>query len=199
MVQEDTLGAVTHPSGKTVRCVLPAEEAGIETTLISAVGAFFTQSWQDPSEVLEQSVQKAKAQLDECDNQSAKSPKITSKIVDMLPVQDDMDLHEPEVQEPLCAEERFRREADPVDESDEDVKRARLQSMKRSVFRVEVGGTIVERIVRYAHELFTHASVKPLDQLVCTLWGWSGTMEMCTHVRQSCDACQAEGIAPAAS
>ncbi|KNC79157.1 hypothetical protein SARC_08437 [Sphaeroforma arctica JP610] len=82
-------------------------------------------------------------------------------------------------------------EEDPVDEPLEDVKRDRLQSMKRSVFGFGVGGTIIERIVRYTHELFAHASAKRLDQLTRTLWGWSGMMEMCTHVRQSCDACQA--------
>ncbi|KNC75744.1 hypothetical protein SARC_11736 [Sphaeroforma arctica JP610] len=189
MVQEDTVGAVTHPSGK-VRCGLPAEEAGVETTPISAVGTFSTQSWQDSSGVLEQSVRKAEAQLDECDEsqaggsvramytccQSAKSPKLTrklrdsAKIVDILPVQDDMDLDEPEVQKPLSAEERVKRKADPVDEPEEYVKRTRLQLMKRSVFGVKVGrGTIVEWIVRYTHELFAHASAKRLDQPVRTL------------------------------
>ncbi|KNC82702.1 hypothetical protein SARC_05020 [Sphaeroforma arctica JP610] len=59
MVQEDTVSAVTHPSSERARCVLPAEEAGVETTPISAVDAFSTQSWQDPSGVLEQSVRKA--------------------------------------------------------------------------------------------------------------------------------------------
>ncbi|KNC74778.1 hypothetical protein SARC_12684 [Sphaeroforma arctica JP610] len=58
MVQEDTVGAVTHPSWKGVRCGLPAEEAGVETTPISVVGAFSSQSWRDISEVLDQSVRK---------------------------------------------------------------------------------------------------------------------------------------------
>ncbi|KNC82748.1 hypothetical protein SARC_04989 [Sphaeroforma arctica JP610] len=45
MVQEDTVGAVTHPSGKRARCGLPAEEAGLETTPISAVASG---SWEKP-------------------------------------------------------------------------------------------------------------------------------------------------------
>ncbi|KNC74447.1 hypothetical protein SARC_13007 [Sphaeroforma arctica JP610] len=146
MVQEDTVGAVTHPSGKKVRCGLPAEEAGVETTPISEVGAFSSQSWRDTSEVLDQSVRKAEAQLEQVGalqsagsfgamytrSQSAKSPKLTrlqrdlAQIVDSLPAQDDMDLDEHEVQEPLSAEERSKMEEDPVDKPLEDVKRDRL-------------------------------------------------------------------------
>ncbi|KNC72854.1 hypothetical protein SARC_14588 [Sphaeroforma arctica JP610] len=64
IVKEDTMGAGTDPGGKRVRCGLLAEEAGVEATLISAVGAFSTQSWQNPSGGLDQSVRKAKTQLD---------------------------------------------------------------------------------------------------------------------------------------
>ncbi|KNC80736.1 hypothetical protein SARC_06907 [Sphaeroforma arctica JP610] len=86
MVQEDTVGAVTHPSGMRVRCGLPAKEARVETTSISA----------DPSGVLDQSVRKAEAQLGDDDksqaggslrnmytrSQSAKSPKLTRRQKD---------------------------------------------------------------------------------------------------------------------
>ncbi|KNC74821.1 hypothetical protein SARC_12640 [Sphaeroforma arctica JP610] len=72
-----------------------------------------------------------------------------AKIEDMLPVQDDMDLDEPVVPEPLSAEIRAEMEVDPADEPEEDLKRNRLQSMKRSVFGVEVGGIIIERIVNF--------------------------------------------------
>ncbi|KNC84694.1 hypothetical protein SARC_03099 [Sphaeroforma arctica JP610] len=160
MVQEDTVGVVTHPSGKRVWCGLPAEEAGVEATPISAVGAFSSQSWRDSSEVLDQAVRKAEAQLEEVGmpqaggslgavytrSHNAKSPKLThrqkdmAKIVDTLPAQDDMDLDEPVVPEPLGAEERAKMEKDPVDEPEEYMKQNRLQSMKRSVFGVEMGG-----------------------------------------------------------
>ncbi|KNC70133.1 hypothetical protein SARC_17344, partial [Sphaeroforma arctica JP610] len=39
IVVEDTVGTVTHPSGKRVRCGLPAEEIGVETTPISGGGS----------------------------------------------------------------------------------------------------------------------------------------------------------------
>ncbi|KNC84409.1 hypothetical protein SARC_03371 [Sphaeroforma arctica JP610] len=73
----------------------------------------------------------------------------------------------------------------------EDVIRERLRSIRRSVFGVEMVGTFIEPIVCYTHELSVHASAKRLDQPMRTLCGWCVMMEMCTHVCQSCDDCQA--------
>ncbi|KNC77945.1 hypothetical protein SARC_09610 [Sphaeroforma arctica JP610] len=63
MTQSGVIGAVTHPSGKPVRRGMPAEEAGIATTLVGAVSAltFTTQPWRAAKGVLSESLKHAEA------------------------------------------------------------------------------------------------------------------------------------------